>query len=136
MSSSATTKRVDRVVGGVAQSGEDKFLNGGCVTTRSQSCRYCPLCTQGALATLKRVYLVKRNLYIYSVIYFFPYLMWDITNTLPCRHNVLVVSHGIAGPNRQTPFTGPNKPPHWGRVGENVPGAIYVEAPLNQVDAF
>ena len=24
--------------------------------------------------------------------------------------------------------------PH--RIGENVPGAIYVEAPLNQVDAF
>ena len=31
----------------------------------------------------------------------------------PCRHNVLVVSDGIVGSNKQTPLTGPNKPPHW-----------------------
>ena len=77
MSSSATTKRVDRVVGGVAQSGEDKFLNGGCVTTHSQPCRYCPLWTQRGPHDFKRVYLVKRNLYIYSAMNFLPYLMWD-----------------------------------------------------------
>ena len=35
--------------------------------------------------------------------------MWDVTNTPPCRHNVLVVSHKIAGPNKQTPLVGPNK---------------------------
>ena len=39
------------------------------------------------LTTLKRVYLVKRNLYIYSVRNFLSYPIWDITNTSPCRHN-------------------------------------------------
>ena len=85
------------------------------VMTHSQPYRYCPLWTQRALTTLKVVYLVRRSLYIYSVRNFSPYPMWDVTNTPPCKHNVLVVSHGIAGPNRQTPLTGPNKPPHRGR---------------------
>ena len=86
------------------------------VTTHSQPCRYCPLWTQRALTALKRVYLVKRSLYIYSAKNILPYPMWDITNTPPCRHNVLVVSHGIVGLNKQTPLTEPNKPPHrgWG----------------------
>ena len=66
---------------------------------------------KGVLTALKRVYLVKRSLYIYSARNFLSYPMWDITNTLPCRHNVLVVSHGIARSNRQTPLTGSNKPP-------------------------
>ena len=33
------------------------------------------------LMVLKHVYMVKRSLYIYSTRNFFPYLMWDITNT-------------------------------------------------------
>ena len=84
--------------------------------TRTQPCRYCPLWAQGDPHGFKTRYLVKMSLYIYSVKNFFPYPMWDITNTPICRHNVLVVSHGIAGSNRQTPLTGPNKPPHrgWG----------------------
>ena len=73
------------------------------------------------LTALKRVYLVKRSLYIYSVRNLLPYPMWDITNTPPCRHNVLVVSHGITGPNRQTPLTEPNKPPHRGRGSALIP---------------
>ena len=36
---------------------------------------------KGAFTALKRVYLVKRNLYIYSVRNLLSYLMWDITNT-------------------------------------------------------
>ena len=72
------------------------------VTTRTQPCRYCPLWAQGALTALKRVYLVRRSLYIYSARNLLPYPMWDITNTLSCKHNVLVVSHGITGPNRQS----------------------------------
>ena len=47
--------------------------------------------------------------------------MWDITNTPPCRHNVFVVSHGIAEPNRQTPLTEPNKPPHRGQGSALIP---------------
>ena len=48
---------------------------------------------------------------------FGPAIPWDTTRTL-CLHgggDVCDVSH---------------------RIGKNVPGAIYVEAPLNQVDAF
>ena len=52
---------------------------------------------------------------------FLLYLMWDITNTSPCRHNVLVVSHWIAGSNRQIPIIGPNKPPHRGRGSALIP---------------
>ena len=52
-----------------------------CVTTRTQPCRYCSLWAQVALTALKRVYLVKRNLYIYSARNILPYSMWDITNT-------------------------------------------------------
>ena len=38
-----------------------------------------------------------------------------------CRHNILVVSHGIVGPNKQTPLTGPNKLPHRGRGSTLIP---------------
>ena len=55
---------------------------------------------------LTRVYLVKMNLYIYSVRSFLLYLMWDITNISSCRRNVLVVSHGITGSNIQIPHLG------------------------------
>ena len=71
--------------------------------------------------TLKRIYLVKRNLYIYNTRNILPYLMWDITNTPSCRHNVFIVSHGIVGPNKQTPFKGPNKPPHQGQKSALIP---------------
>ena len=47
---------------------------------------------------------------------FDPTLPWDTTRTL-CLHG-----GGVCDV------------PH--RIRENVPGAIYVEAPLNQVDAF
>ena len=36
--------------------------------------------------------------------------MWDVTNTPPCRHNILVVSHGIAGPNGTNPHIGVGEP--------------------------
>ena len=38
---------------------------------------------KGALTALKRVYFVKRSLYIYSVRNILSYPMWDITNTPP-----------------------------------------------------
>ena len=69
----------------------------------TQPCRYYPLRAQGALTALKRVYKVERSPYLYSARKFLPYPMWDVTNTPPCRHNVLVVSHGIAGPNGTNP---------------------------------
>ncbi|KAJ9690896.1 hypothetical protein PVL29_013179 [Vitis rotundifolia] len=42
--------------------------------------------------------------------------MWDITKHLSYKHNVIIVSHGIAGPNEQTPLIRLNKPSHrgWG----------------------
>ena len=73
---------------------------------------------------LKRVYLVKMSFYIYSTRNILSYPMWDITNSppsSPCRHNVLVVSHGIAGSNKQTPLTGLNKPLHQGRGSALIP---------------
>ena len=72
----------------------------------AQPCRYCPLRAQGALTALKRVYKVERSPYLYSARKFLPYPMWDVTNTPPCRHNVLVVSHGITGPNGTNPHIG------------------------------
>ena len=101
------------------------------VLTRSQPCRYCLFGPKGALTALKRVYLVKRSIYIYSARNFPPYPMWDVTNTPPCRYNVLVVSHGIVGPNKQTPLTGPNKPPHRGRGSALIP---FVMARFNRVN--
>ena len=38
-------------------------------------------------------------------------MIWDIINTPPCRHNIIIVSHGIVGLNRKTPPTEPNKLP-------------------------
>ena len=64
---------------------------------------------KGAFATLKCVYRVTRSAYLCSVRNFPPYPMWDFINTPPYRHNVLVVSHGIVGLNRQTSHTGLNK---------------------------
>ena len=69
---------------------------------------------------MKRHYK-QEPLHIYSSKNFFPYLMWDITNTPPCRHNVLVVSYGIAGPNRQTPHSGSNKSSHQGQGSTLIP---------------
>ena len=73
----------------------------------TQPCRYCPLQSQGAFTALKCVYQVKKSSYLYSTRKFLPYPTWDVTNTPPpppppWRHNVLVVSHGIIGPNKQT----------------------------------
>ena len=59
---------------------------------------------------LKRVYRVKRSPYLYNAKNFPPYLMWDITNIPPCKHNVLIVSHKIAGSNRRTPQRGQTNP--------------------------
>ena len=42
--------------------------------TCSEQCKYYPI-----LTSLKRVYLVKRSLYIYSTRNILPYPMWDIT---------------------------------------------------------
>ena len=48
--------------------------------------------------------------------------MWDVTNILSCRHNVLIVFHEIAGSNKQTPLTEPNKqPPHQGQGSALIP---------------
>ena len=38
---------------------------------------------KGALMALKRVYLIKRSFYIYSINNFLPYPMWDMTNIPP-----------------------------------------------------
>ena len=92
------------------------------VTTCTQPYRYCPLWAQRVLTALKCVYLVKRSLYIYSARNILPYsMMWDITNTPPYKHNILVVSHGIAGSNKQTPLMGLNKPLHRGRGSALIP---------------
>lgn len=66
---------------------------------------------KGTLTTLKCIYKVKKSFYIYSTRNFLSYLIWDIINTPPCRHNIILVSHGIARPNRKTPPTEPNKSP-------------------------
>ena len=58
---------------------------------------------------------------------FDPTIPWDTTRTL-CLHGGGVSSLCLHGGG------GVCDVPH--RIGENVPGAIYVEAPLNQVDAF
>ena len=82
------------------------------VTTRPNHVDiYCPLQVQGSLTALKRVYKVERSPYLYNARKFLPYPMWDVRNTPPpppppCRHNVLVVSHGIAGPNETDPHIG------------------------------
>ena len=94
---------------------------GKCVTTRTEPCRYCPLWAQGAPHDFKMRLQVTRSPYLFSTRNFPPYLMRDVTNTSLCRHNVLVVSHGIAEPNRQTPLMGLNKPPHWGRGSTLIP---------------
>ena len=39
------------------------------VTTYFQLYRYCSLCTQGALMTLKCIYMIKRSLHLYCVLY-------------------------------------------------------------------
>ena len=41
---------------------------------------------KGALTALKRVYLIKRNLYIYCAKNFLPYPMWDITDLKQISH--------------------------------------------------
>ena len=77
------------------------------VTTHTQPCRYCAFWAQRYPHDFKiQLYRRAKN--------FLPYPMWDIIDTPhpQCRHNVLVVSHGIVGPNRQTPFKGANKPLH------------------------
>ena len=61
---------------------------------------------KGAFATLKCVYRVTRSAYLCSVRNFPPYPMWDFINTPLYRHNVLVVSHGIVGLDRQIPLWG------------------------------
>lgn len=53
----------------------------------------------GGVLTI-HVYMVKRGSYIYSAKNFSPYPMWDMTIILSCRHNIFVVSHGIAEPNK------------------------------------
>ena len=70
---------------------------------------------KGALTTLKNIYKVKRNSYIYSSSNFLLYPMWHISNILPCRHNIVVVSHGMVGLNRQTTHNVPDKPLYWGQ---------------------
>ena len=87
------------------------------VMTCIQPCRYCLLWIQRSPYGFKTRHLVKRSLYIYSAKNFLPYSMWDITNTLSCKHNVLVVSHGIAGPNKWTP----KQTPHRGRGSVLIP---------------
>lgn len=47
--------------------------------THSQLCRYCLLWAQWTFTTLRSIYTVKRNSYIYNARSFFLYLMWDIT---------------------------------------------------------
>ena len=80
------------------------------VTTCTQPCRYCSLWTQRAFTALKRVYLVKRSLYMYNAKNILPYPMWDITNTPPWRHNVLVVSYGMRGQTKKHPLRGQTNP--------------------------
>ena len=70
--------------------------------------------------------------------------MWDITNILHADTTSSLCPMGLRGQTdkaKQTPTSGSGigsdticDVPH--RIGEEVPGAIYVEAPLNQVDAF
>ena len=94
---------------------------GKCVTTHTNHVDIVRFGPKGALTTLKCVYRVTRSPYLFSTRNFPPYLMGDVTNTPPCRHNVLVMSHRIAEPNRQTPLMGLNKPPHWGRGSTLIP---------------
>ena len=80
------------------------------LTNRSKLCRYYLLWAQRTLMALKHIYLVKKSSYLHSSKNFFPCLMWGITITNPpYKHNVLVMSHGIIGPNRQTKLKGLNK---------------------------
>ena len=82
------------------------------ITTYSNRVEIVRFGPKKTITALKRVHLVKMSMYIYSAKNFLPYPMWDITNTLPSKYNVLVVSYEIVGSNRQTPLIGPNKPPH------------------------
>ena len=85
------------------------------VTTRSQSCRYCPLWTQGGPHGFKtRLLGEEEPLHIQHQEHS-PLSDVGHHKHPPCRHNVLIVSHGIAGSNRKTPLIGPNKPSHRGR---------------------
>ena len=89
---------------------------------------------KGALTALKCVYRVKRSPYLYSVRNFPPYPMWDVTNTLPCKHNVLVVSRGITGLNRQTLPMELNKLPHRGQRSTLIP-FVTLQTPLQGHDS-
>ena len=81
--------------------------------TRSQLCRYCPFWTQRILTALRRVYRL-RGIHTYIASRIFPPIQCGMSQTPtpppPCRHNVLVVSHEIMGPNRQTPLWGQTNP--------------------------
>ena len=79
MSSSATTKRVDRVVGGVAQSGQ--YLHGWeWVITNGIRADPRPRCG-GLFGPVKGVCL------------FGPAIPWDTTRTLCLHGRVFVMSH-------------------------------------------
>ena len=88
------------------------------ISNRVNIVRFRP---KGAFRALRHIYKVKRSPYLYNIRNFSLYSMWDVTNTPPCKHNVLVVFHGMTGPNRQTPHTGPNKPPHQGQRSVLIP---------------
>ena len=63
---------------------------------------------------LKRVYRL-RGVHTYIASKTFPLFDVGCHKHPPCRHNVLVASYEIVGPNSQTPLTGPNKPLHQGQ---------------------
>ena len=43
--------------------------------------------------SLKDVYLIKKSLYLYSIMNFPFYPIWDIINTLSYKNNMFIVSY-------------------------------------------
>ena len=78
---------------------------------------------------LKHVYLIKRGLSYIVPKTFSPIRCGTSQTPPPCKHNILVVSHGIVGPNKH-PY-GTKQTPHRGRGSTLIP---FVRPAPNRVD--
>ena len=78
-------------------------MRGVCLFSPIILCKYCPLWFKRVFMVLKRIYIIKRSLYLYNIKNFILYPTWNITNTPSYKYNGLIVSHGIVGSKRQTP---------------------------------
>ena len=68
------------------------------------------------IMTLKRVYMIKKSSYLYSVNNFLSYPNMGYPNLSLYKHNIPTVCYRITRPNKQTPFIRLNKSLYWVRV--------------------